>query len=345
MDLKEHGVLTENLLKALGTDGNTELIQTHISTIILSGELVYKLKKPVDFGFLDYSTLDKRHKYCLEEVRINKGYAPKLYLGVVPITGTIEDPCIDGNGQVLDYAVKMHRFEQRDQLDNIVEQEGLDIDIMDKIAALVARSHEGSAPVDAASDYGEPQRVLAPMMENLDLLQSIADEHGLELEPASFTAWTHEQFERLKPLLQQRKEKGFVRECHGDMHLHNMALHEGEMILFDAIEFNPYLNHIDVISDLSFLLMDLEYRGLTRHSRKLLNHYLELTGDYEAVALLEFYKTYRALVRAKVAALRLASEPDERKTVLNEVSRYIDLAQSYTEKKELFPADPRQKER
>jgi len=340
MDIKEHDIFTKNLLRSLETDGDTQLIQTHISTIILSGELVYKLKKPVDFGFLDYSTLDKRHRNCLEEVRINEGFAPKLYLGVIPITGSIEDPRINGKGRVLDYAVKMRRFAQSDQLDNIVEQEGLEIESMDKIAKVIARFHEESVPVDAASDYGEPQRVLAPMLENFDLLQRVAAEHAFDSELASVIAWTHKQFKKLKPLLQRRKKEGFVRECHGDMHLHNMALHEGELILFDAIEFNTYLNHIDVISDLAFLLMDLEYRGLVRHSRRLLNHYLELTGDYEGVALLDFYKIYRAMVRAKVAALRVAQEmePDERRAVMDEVIRYIDLALSYTEEKEVFLA-------
>lgn len=340
MDIKEHDILCKNLLKSFETDEDTQLIQTHISTIILNGDLAFKLKKPVDFGFLNYSTLGKRHKNCLEEVRINEGFAPKLYLGVIPITGSIEDPRIDGEGRVLDYAVKMCRFAQSDQLDNIVEQDGLEIESMDKIAKVIARFHEESVPVDAASDYGEPQRVLSPMLENFDLLQRVAAEYALDLELASVTAWTHKQFEKLKPLLQRRKKEGFVRECHGDMHLHNMALHEGELILFDAIEFNTYLNHIDVISDLAFLLMDLEYRGMVRHSRRLLNHYLELTGDYEGVGLLDFYKTYRAMVRAKVAALRVAQEmeQDERRALMDEVIGYINLALSYTEKKEVFLA-------
>lgn len=340
MDIKEHDILSKNLLKYLETDGDTQLIQTHISTIILSGELAYKLKKPVDFGFLDYSTLDKRHKNCLEEVRINEGFAPKLYLGVIAITGSIENPRIDGEGRVLDYAVKMRRFAQSDQLDNIVEQDGLEVESMDKIANVIARFHEESVPVDAASDYGEPQRVLLPMLENFDLLQSVSAKDALDSKPASVIAWTHKQFEKLKPLLQRRKKEGFVRECHGDMHLHNMALHEGKLILFDAIEFNTYLNHIDVISDLAFLLMDLEYRGLICHSRRLLNHYVELTGDYEGIRLLDFYKTYRAMVRAKVAALRVAQEMelDERRAVMDEVTQYIDLALSYTEEKKVFLA-------
>lgn len=340
MDLKEHDVFIQKLLKSMGTDKDTQLIQTHISTIILSGDLAYKLKKPVDFGFLDYSTLAKRHKNCLEEVRINKGFAPKLYLGVVPITGSIENPQINGNGRVLDYAVKMRRFEQDDQLDHVVEQDGLEIESMDKLAEVIARFHNTALRVHAASDYGNPERVLSPMQENFEQLQTNGADHAVEEKLETVKAWMYRQFDKLRPLLKRRKADGFVRECHGDMHLHNMAWHEGELILFDAIEFNPYLNHIDVISDLAFLLMDLEYRGLLRHSRRLLNRYLELTGDYEGAGLLDFYKTYRAMVRAKVAALRVAQEiePDERRKVMDEMIGYSDLALSYTEKKSLFLA-------
>jgi aminoglycoside phosphotransferase family enzyme/gluconate kinase len=340
MDIKEHATLTKNLMRLLNIDENTELIETHISTIILSGDLVYKLKKPVDFGFLDYSTLQKRYKNCLEEVRINRGYAPKLYLGVIPITGSIDNPQINGEGEVLDYAVKMYRFEQSDQLDNIVEQNTLEIEFMDKIAKIVANFHEVTAPVDATSDYGEPQKVLSPMLENFELLQAMIVDDEFDSKLISIKRWTYEQFDKLKDSLQHRKSDGFIRECHGDMHLHNMALHDGELILFDAIEFNTYLNHIDVISDLSFLLMDLEHRGLYQHSRRVLNYYIELSGDYSGLALLNFYKTYRAMVRAKVVSLRVAQEMEENKRIvlMDEMIKYVDLALSYTEIKDQFLA-------
>ena len=335
MDIKEHGRLCENLLKALGA--GAQCIQTHISTILLSGDVVYKLKKPVDFGFLDYSTPEKRRNFCLEELRINRAYAPTLYLGVVPVTGSAEAPEIDGAGTVLDYAVKMRRFEQEMQLDHLAERGELGTQLADKMAGIVAASHAGAARVDPPDDYGEPPRVLAPMEENFALLEeAAADTEALGI----VKSWTHAQFEKLRPLLERRKKEGFVRECHGDMHLHNMALFEGELILFDAIEFNPWLNHIDVISDLAFLVMDLEYRGLLPQSRRLLNRYLEITGDYEGVALLDFYKTYRAMVRAKVAALRSRQElgAAERGEVMEEVRRYVALALGYTRKKRAFAA-------
>ena len=336
MQIKEHDLMCRNLLHSLG--GAAESIQTHISTVLV-GDVVYKLKKPVDFGFLDYSTLEKRRYCCLEELRINRTYAPELYLGVVTITGSPEAPEIDGAGAVLDYAVKMRRFKQENQLDHLAERGELGIDLSEKMAQVIAASHTAAQRVDPESDFGEPRRVLAPMEENFALLDEMVPEKmGEALETLS--RWTRERFEHLKPLLRRRKEQGFIRECHGDMHLHNMALYENALILFDAIEFNPYLNHIDVISDLAFLLMDLEYRGLLRHSRRLLNRYLEITGDYEGVALLDFYKTYRAMVRAKVAALRSAQElsPKERHEVEEEVRRYIDLALRYTQESKGFLA-------
>ncbi len=340
MNIEEHTILVKNLCLSLGSDMKMELIQTHISTIILSGDLAYKLKRPVDFGFLDYSTFEKRHHYTLEEIRINDAYAPGLYLGAIPITGTIEAPAIDGEGDVLEYAVKMRRFEQADQLDNIVEGDGLSIESMDAIAKLIAQAHAAATPVDVVSDHGEPKRLLSPMLENFEHLEEMSDSHRLDLDLSSLTSWVYEEYERLSPLLRRRKSEGFIRQCHGDIHLHNMAMYENKLILFDAIEFNPYLNHIDVISDLAFLLMDLEYRGLKQHSHRLLNAYLELTGDYEAVRLLDFYKSYRAMVRAKVAALSIqqSQEADERDRLVVEVSRYIVLAQSYTEKRESFLA-------
>ena len=337
MDLKAHGMLSKNLLRSLETDENRELIETHISTIILNGDLAYKLKKPVDFGFLDYSTLEKRHTFSLEEVRINAAFAPELYLGVTPITGSIEEPQFGGTGKVIDYAVKMRRFEQRAQLDNMVDEGKLDIALMDRAAEMIADFHEKTERVDTHSGYGEPKQVLAPMEENFGLLNELRVSNA---KLSEVEAWTYKRFEQIESLLKERKSDGYIRTCHGDLHLHNMALFRNGLIMFDAIEFNPYLNHIDVISDLAFLLMDLEYRGLQQYSYRVLNRYLELTGDYAGVEVLDFYKIYRAMVRAKVAALRAAQamSESEQSEVMAEVQRYVNLAYGYTQKKEPFMA-------
>ncbi|WP_345969093.1 AAA family ATPase [Sulfurimonas sp. HSL1-6] len=337
MTERDHDRLVRNLLQTLGQP-ESSLIQTHISSVIIAKDVVYKLKKPVDFGFLDYSTLERRKRFCQEEVRINGRYAPLLYLGVVAVTGSIEAPELDGEGPAIEYAVKMRRFDAGAQLDNIASERGLTDEECDAVADTAAAMHDGASVVDSESDYGTPARVIMPMQENFDLMASLHRDGDLAADVAALEQWTRAEHARLTPLLQQRRDEGLVREVHGDMHLHNMALFEGRPMLFDAIEFNPYLNHIDVISDLAFLLMDLEYRGLARQSRRILNRYLEHTGDYAAVALLPFYKTYRAMVRAKVLALHAAQEiaEEERESVVEEVRSYIALAKSYGEKGEPF---------
>jgi aminoglycoside phosphotransferase family enzyme/predicted kinase len=337
MNLQDHEELVSSLLKELP---DAELIQTHISSIILSGDVVYKLKKPVDFGFLDYTTLEKRHHCCLEELRSNRRFAPSLYLGLATVTGTPEIPMLEGEGEVIDYAVRMRRFDESEQLDHVVDRGALEPEAVDAIAAMVAVFHREAEAAAPESDFGEPERVLAPMLENFGLLNELLDDEATGAALADLKVWTLEQHARLKPRLRARKEQGFIRECHGDMHLHNMARFKGELIMFDAIEFNPHLSHIDVISDLAFLLMDLEYRGLPHYSNRLLNAYLERTGDYEGVPLLALYKTYRAMVRAKVAALRSVQnlEAAEREAVLDEVRRYVALAAGYARRQPPFLA-------
>ncbi|WP_345986903.1 AAA family ATPase [Sulfurimonas sp. HSL1-2] len=337
MTERDHDRLVRNLLRLLGQP-ESSLIQTHISSVIIAKDVVYKLKKPVDFGFLDYSTLERRKHFCQEEVRINGRYAPLLYLGVVAVTGSVEAPELDGEGAAIEYAVKMRRFDAGAQLDNIASAQGLTGEECDAVADTAAAMHDGAPVVDPDSDYGTPARVVMPMQENFDLMASLHRDGDLAADVAALEQWTRAEHARLTLLLQRRRDDGFVREVHGDMHLHNMALFEGRPMLFDAIEFNPYLNHIDVISDLAFLLMDLEYRGLARQSRRILNRYLEHTGDYAAVALLPFYKTYRAMVRAKVLALHAAQDIAEeaRERVVDEVRAYIALAKSYGEKNHPF---------
>ena len=337
MDMHAHETLVGNLMRELP---DATVVETHISSIILSRDIVYKLKKPVDFGFLDYSTLKKRHHCCLEELRSNRRAAAPLYLGLVTITGSPDVPMIEGEGEVIDYAVKMRRFDENDQLDHVADEGKMTSRTVDTLADLVAGFHGEASAVEANSAYGEPERVLAPMVENFDLLDALLDDETLEGVLADLKVWTLDSFQHLRARIEARKQKGFVRECHGDLHLHNIATFEGELILFDAIEFNPFLSHIDIISDLAFLVMDLEYRGLNTYATRLLNRYLEHTGDYEGAVLLNFYKCYRAMVRAKVAALRLGQhlDPVGAEAVREEVARYVDLARSYTQRRIAFLA-------
>lgn len=283
-----------------------ELIETHISWVLLAGDFAYKIKKPVNFGFLDFSTLEKRRFYCEEELRLNRRLAPDIYLEVLPLTGSADNPRPGGEGEAFDYALKMRRFPQNTRLDHLLETGALTPGHIDQLAQNLAAFHQGLPPTDAATPYGTPERVMHPMEENFEQMRSpLMEASDLAALDRLHTRTRHE-FERLRPLLAERKQNGFIRECHGDLHLGNIVLLEGEPVPFDCIEFNDNLRWIDVVSDLAFAVMDLNDRGRPDYARRLLNGWLEYSGDYQGLRLLRFYQVYRAMVRAKVAALRAA---------------------------------------
>jgi uncharacterized protein len=309
--------------------GKVEHLETHISHVLLAGEYAYKIKKPLDLGFLDFSTLEKRHFCCEEELRLNRRLAPDLYLEVTPVTGTQERPCMGGSGEVQEYAVRMRRFPQ----DALLSRREVSVALIDRIAERVAEFHQSIPSVRHDSPFGEPEAVFFPMQQNFDQIrQFLADPAALgRLDPLE--RWTRETFERLRPNLETRRKEGHIRECHGDMHLGNIALIGSELVIFDGIEFNPSLRWIDTTNEVAFFVMDLEQAGRQDLARGFLNRYLELSGDYEGLAVLDFYKVYRALVRAKVTAIRFAQSglgEAERRVVAAEYDRYVGLAESYT---------------
>ena len=312
-----------------------EHIETHISHVFLAGAFAYKLKKPIDLGFLDFSTLERRRRCCEEELRLNRRLAPDLYLGVVAVTGTASAPRIGGPGPVQEYAVQMHRFPQEALLD----RQELSGELIDRLAMEIAEFHARIPVADTESPYGTPEAVLAPMVENLAQIRSRA----LLADPRDrldrLETWTRVRWQALSPMIERRRRNGYVRECHGDMHRGNIALVDGEIRIFDAIEFNPFLRWIDTASEIAFLIMDLDESGATRLARRFLNRYLERSGDYELLALLDLYKVYRALVRAKVMAIRLAQpdlEPAQQALDRSICIRYLELAESY-----IGPRSPR----
>jgi aminoglycoside phosphotransferase family enzyme/predicted kinase len=301
-------------------------MQTHISHVILAGDYAYKIKKPLDLGFLDFSTLEKRRHCCEEELRLNRRLAPDLYLEVVQITGTLDEARCGGAGPVLDYAVKMRRFSQSELLSVKLP----DRQTLHRLAEQVAEFHLGIPAAGAATPYGTPELVLHPMLENFAQIREIGQaELALpRLEPLE--AWTRQQAQQRLELLWQRKRQGHIRECHGDMHLGNITSYQGRLQIFDGIEFNPDLSWIDTLNDVGFLLMDLQHRGLSIEAADFLNRYMERTGDYPALPLLRFYQAYRAMVRAKVAAIRLSQadlSEQERRDLKSEYLSYIELAE------------------
>ena len=309
-----------------------EVIETHISWVLLTGQYVYKIKKPVNFGFLDFSTLEKRYFYCREELRLNRRLAPGLYLDVVAIYGSREQPALQGHGPAIEYAVKMRQFPQSAQLDRLLTSHGLDKLMIDDLAVKVADFHLSLAPVAKESRYGDLAHVRQAVLEDYKHIRgTVGDQAGVALLDR-LEKWSKQQLEELSDLIGQRKRQGFVRECHGDMHLRNIALWHHKIIIFDCIEFNRNFYQIDVVSDISFLVMDLEVRGEETSAHRFLNSYLEVTGDYEGLRLLRFYKVYRALVRAKVDALRTDQEEygsSEYNRTFQDFLGYLKLADGY----------------
>jgi aminoglycoside phosphotransferase family enzyme/predicted kinase len=292
-----------------------QVVTTHISQLFLAGDFAYKLKRPVSLGFVDFSTLGRRRFFCEEELRLNRRLAPQLYLGVVAVVrrdGRLQmDGEIGGDGEVVDYAVRMRRFPQQALLsDQPVDGGRLNGTLIDRLAERVAAFHGALTPAPAESPYGEPAQVLAPMLHNFEPLRAALTADGESGGPAlmqleRLERWTRKRFTYLGPLLERRRREGHIRECHGDMHRGNIAVLDQEPVIFDCLEFNPNLRWIDTMSEVAFLTMDLAQSGAAGLARRLLNRYLEVSGDYAGLRLLRFYQVYRALVRGKVNAIRL----------------------------------------
>jgi uncharacterized protein len=300
--------------------GEMQLVETHISWVLLTGKIAYKIKKPVDLGFLDFSTLMQRKQACADEVRLNRRLAAEMYLGVVAITGSagaphingldindpeIKDPDIKLHGTPIEYAVKMRQFPVDATLDRLDERGELGAVQIDMLAKRLARFHLNECPsAPANSAWGEPEAIARPVAENFQPLVERCGDPAERRCLAVLQTWCDTEHSRLTPLMRERKRQGMVRECHGDLHLGNLAWVDGQIVIFDCIEFNPSLRWIDVISEVAFCFMDLLHRCHSGLAMRFLNAWLESSGDYAGVALLRYYAVYRALVRAKVAALR-----------------------------------------
>lgn len=310
-----------------------ELFETHSSWVLLTGKYAYKIKKPVDFGFLDFSTLEKRKFCCHEEIRLNQRLAPELYLNVVSIYGSPAHPSFQHQGNPIEYAVKMIQFDQSQLLTEVLLRHELLPEMIDQLADTIAAFHQKIPATPKGNLYGSPEHVLDPVIHNFKtILPLLSDPKDIE-QLAHQELWARETHQKLYALLENRKQTGFIRECHGDIHLGNIAWINQKMTLFDCIEFNKPYYWIDVISDLAFLMMDLQSRNLPEYANQLLNRYLEQIGDYKALSLLPFYAAYRAMVRAKVSILRLNQSglsSKEQEEARRRYRDYVHLALSYT---------------
>ncbi len=309
-----------------------ELIETHISWILLTGPYAYKIKKPVNLGFVDFSTLEKRRFYCHEELRLNRRLASTLYLDVVSYGGTLRQPVIGGT-KPFEYAVKMVQFPSDARLDRVLQRQQLHPSHIDQLANDIARFHADIAVAKENTPWGEPEDIHKFATDNFTiLLQLIVDNKKTDMI-RHIQQWSDNTFQHFAKTIQKRKLGGFVRECHGDMHLGNMVLLDNQVTVFDCIEFNPSLYWIDVMSELAFLLMDLEQRGRPDLGFRFLDRQLEQSGDYAGITLLNYYRIYRAMVRAKVAGIRLSQTNPASKqhlAVQSELQGYLSLAEKYT---------------
>jgi aminoglycoside phosphotransferase family enzyme/predicted kinase len=302
-----------------------EVLETHISYVLLAGEFAYKIKKQVALGFLDFSTLEARRYYCEEELRLNRRTAPALYLDVVGIAGRPEHPTLGGAGPVIEYALKMRRFEQHQVLSKMMARGKLTPQLIDALTSKIAAFHSRVDVASKEAPFGDPQAIAEPALDNFRQLMSLLEQEADRATLDSLRAWTEREHEWRREVFLERKREGFVRECHGDLHLGNIALVEGEVTLYDCLEFNPALRWIDVMSEIAYLVMDLCAFHRIDLAFRLLNGYLEATGDYGGIAVLRYYLVYRALVRAKVAGIR-ADQPGSAQTP-GDMRRYLQFAE------------------
>jgi aminoglycoside phosphotransferase family enzyme/predicted kinase len=298
-----------------------EVIETHISLVVLAGAFAYKIKKPVSLPFLDFSSLAARRHFCDEEFRLNQRTAPDIYLGVVPICGSVEAPRVGGVGEPIEFAVKMRRFPQETLLDRLASAGTLDARTIEALALEVAQLHAVARRAGPGSEYGSPESVLRNAFENFRQVESLHDAGTKASIPPELYGWTLDQHHALADLMALRKHEGFVREGHGDLHLGNIVLFEGRPAIFDCIEFSPQLRWLDVMSDVAFVMMDLLQHRRPELAWRFLDAYLGHTGDYAGLAVLRFYLVYRAMVRAKIACIRRAHES---------FASYLDLATELT---------------
>jgi aminoglycoside phosphotransferase family enzyme/predicted kinase len=276
------------------------LVETHVSWVLLRGELAYKLKKPVRLGFLDFSTADARLRACEEEVRLNRRLAPGLYIDVVGVHGTPDAPAIDDPGPVVDHAVRMRRFPDGSLFSERLAAGVLSTSEIDRLARRIADFHLAAPVAAPTSSFGTPEVIESTTDQLLGALEAHVDPARI----APLRQWLESQARALRPTWSARRSAGCVRECHGDLHLANATVVDGEVVAFDCIEFDPALRWIDPMSDVAFMVMDLMAHGRRDLAFRFLDGWLERTGDHRGVAVLRHYMVYRALVRELVGTLR-----------------------------------------
>ncbi|MEB3210051.1 MAG: AAA family ATPase [Leptolyngbyaceae bacterium] len=320
------------------------VVQTHISYVLLTGDFAYKVKKPLDFGFLNYSTLDRRQHFCAEELRLNQRGAAELYLEVLPITQSGDAFHLndegegegEGEGDAVEYTVKMRQFPQETLLDRLFEQGKLTEELVNDLAIAIADFHTAAHTDDYIQSFGTVDSIRKAFDENYAQTEHYIGGPQTQQQFDETRAYTDTFFAERADLFQQRIHDGWIRECHGDLHLGNICYWNETLYLFDCIEFNEDFRFVDVMFDIAYIVMDLEMQQRTDLSAAFLNTYVERTGDWEGLDVLPIYVNRQSYVRAKVTSFMLddPSVDEETKAKASEkAAKYYTLAWNYTQPK------------
>jgi len=308
--------------------------ETHISWVLLTGRYAYKIKKPVNLGFVDFTTLEKRRHFCEEELRLNSRYSSDLYLDVISITGSPEDPKMAGPGPAIEVALRMRQFNEKWLLSNLLAAGEVTREMLAELARGINQAHQAAPAASLRDDWGSSQQILKPITENFVELQQGTSFPARKTQLQRLEEWSLVTFEQLRKTFDHRQRNGHVRECHGDLHLGNIVVWRGHVTPFDCIEFNPAFRWIDTMSEVAFVVIDLDKHGRYDLAACFLNRYLEQSGDYSGLSVLRFYLVYRAVVRAKVELLRLQQiQNSSNKCECGEsvLQNYLDLATRSTQ--------------
>ncbi len=309
------------------------LIQTHISMVLVADDFVYKIKKPVDFGFLDFSTLELRRRYCGEEVRLNQRLAEDVYLGVIPVVRQEGGDRLGGEGEIVDYAVRMRRIPEQRLMRALYERGELSEHHLEQTARVVADFHRRAERSSAIDEFGSRESFKVNTDENFEQTRPYVGRTIDREDYEKIRDWTEEFFRERSWLFEERVSKGGIRDCHGDLHMEHVCLLDQERVaVIDCIEFNDRFRYTDTLADIAFLLMDLEYRGGWGLADYLWERYARRAGEKGMELLLTFYKVYRAYVRGKVLSFQLEDQGISR-AAKEEAARtarsYFALARSY----------------
>lgn len=308
------------------------LIQTHISWVFLTGDFVYKIKKPVDFGFLDFTMLEKRLKFCKRELEINQMFSPEIYIDVLPVNKFDHMIKINGPGETIDYAIKMKQLPQENLMDRLLDKNLIETKTIDKIVDILIDFYSKTQTHSDPYSMGSIETVKFNWRENFKQARPFLGKTINQEAFETIERKVSEFMEKNSELFGKRLREGKIKWCHGDLHSGNIFVVDDKIYIFDAIEFNERFACSDVVSDIAFLSMDLDFRHKKFLSDYFIKKYIEKSGDSEILKLLNFYKCYRAYVRGKVLGFRIDDPniPDsEKKEAMDTAKIYFQLALEY----------------